>query len=155
MGTGPRRESDDLIEDLGHSNLTVRMMATNQLVDRIRSSAIAPVQDLLGAEQSSPFQRIHGLWVLHRLGALDLDILKQAAGDPAAEVRLHAVRILSEVDPFEDSHRELALAGCKTQTQTCSVKRRRRSALLRIKRAWPRCSTSGAGPWRRIPISSM
>ena len=102
---------DDLIEDLGHSNLTVRMMATNQLVDRIGKSAIAPAEDLVRSEQSSPFQRIHSLWILHRLGALDPDILKQAAGDPAAEVRLHAVRILSEVDPFEDWHRELALSG--------------------------------------------
>lgn len=85
----------DLVADLGHPNLVVRMTATNQLAERGGEDVVQAVRQAMKPE-TSPFQRRHGLWVLERLGKLPDEILTAAIGDIDAGVRVHAMRVLSE-----------------------------------------------------------
>src|SRR6516225_1437704 len=69
----------ELVGDLGHTNLAVRLKAANQLVERGGQSGIEVVRAALAREGTLPRQRVHGLWVLSRLGVLDDPTLEAAA----------------------------------------------------------------------------
>ena len=98
----------ELIEDLGHPNLAVRTVATNQLVSR-GAEAVGPVEAAL--EGTSGTRKVHGLWVLHRLGALDGPTLEVALADIEA-VRVHAMRIIADrPETLDDEGRDLTLRG--------------------------------------------
>jgi len=102
----------ELIDDLGHGNLEVRIRATNQLVDRIGKAAVKPVLAAVTSNANGP-ARAHGHWVLERLGALDDARLQAAARDEERAVRVHAQRILSERGTWNSVEHELALAGLR------------------------------------------
>lgn len=102
--------TDQLIQDLAHPNLVVRMKAANQLVERGGEAAIQKVRKILEG-QGNTFQRIHGLWVVERLKSLDIRILESAAKDADRGVRVHAMRVLAERHPLDQSARDLVLAG--------------------------------------------
>jgi putative heme-binding domain-containing protein len=108
---------DELVKNLGHPNLTVRVKATNQLVERGGEEGIKAVRAKLPPTNKeslgSVWQRVHGLWVLERLGALKDDVLAATAKDEAVPVRVHAQRVLSERAKLTDGERALALAGLK------------------------------------------
>src|SRR5262249_39131751 len=57
----------------------------------------------------SMFQRIHSLWILERLAALDDEVLAGAADDDEREVRVHAMRVLAERKELTEEQRHLAL----------------------------------------------
>jgi putative heme-binding domain-containing protein len=112
----------ELVHDLGHANLTVRLLAMEQLIERGSASGKSAARQLMtnsplspsakgdgsrssplslpgrgdGGGGSTPFQRMHGLWVLERQGALDDSTLAAAISDPAPGVRVHAMRVLAE-----------------------------------------------------------
>ncbi len=100
---------NELLADLGHANLTVRTVATHQLVERGPKS-VEPVRKLLSGE-GNPAQRVHALWVLERLGGLADHTLTAAAKDQDAGVRVHAQRILSERPELSEATRALIFAG--------------------------------------------
>ncbi len=106
----------DLIKDLNHPNLTVRMKAMNQLVER-GDQATKPVTALFSREQTEPastgWQRLHGLWVLARTNALADDVLTDATKDKEFGVRVHAQRVLAEKAKLTPELHKLALAGLK------------------------------------------
>lgn len=102
-----------LAKQLAHPNLTVRMLATEQLTDRAGSTAVRPVEELLSDRKSTAEQKVHGLWVLHRLNALTPRILCNVASDPDRNVRTHAMRVLSETAEWTPALRELAVAGLR------------------------------------------
>ena len=56
---------DELIKDLAHPNLIVRITAANQLVDRGGAEGLSAVRTVVGSG-APPRQRVHALWVLHR-----------------------------------------------------------------------------------------
>ena len=97
----------ELVEDLGHPNLTVRTKATNQLVDR-GPAAIEAVKAAVGSDAVG-LRKAHGLWVLHRLGALDDATLASAARDAVEAVRVHAFRILADRPRLGAEGKALAL----------------------------------------------
>jgi len=66
---------------------------------------------MMSDKKSTPFQRIHGLWVLHRLDGLDDQALSAAATDKDRGVRVHAMRVLSETADWSGQLHKLALAG--------------------------------------------
>jgi putative heme-binding domain-containing protein len=113
----------DLMKDLGHPNLTVRMKATNELAERGGKEATDAVKALLRADVKPPtagddWRRMHGLWVLERQGALDDASLKEAAKDREAGVRVHVQRVLAERKEFTKEQRELAVAALKDADPT-------------------------------------
>src|SRR5262249_33735985 len=85
----------ELVDDLASPNLTVRFKATKQLAERGGDEAARRLHDAF-AKQSPTFVRMHALWVLERLGRLDDALLKHAATDDDAGVRVHAMKVLSE-----------------------------------------------------------
>jgi putative heme-binding domain-containing protein len=101
-----------LVDQLANENITVRMLAMEQLTDRLGPAAVKPVEQMLRRPHNA-FQTVHGLWVLHRLGVLELKTLSQAAQDSDRLVRTHAMRVLSETAPWTLAQRELALAGLR------------------------------------------
>ena len=57
----------DLVDDLADPNLTLRMQATDQLVHRDKD-AVAELVGKVMQPRSNAWQRVHGLWVLERIG---------------------------------------------------------------------------------------
>ena len=106
-----KAQIEELLADLAHPNLTVRMTAANQLVARGRAAAAA-VRGVMHPK-ASPFQRMHGLGVLERLGALDEPTLTAAARDDHPGVRVHAMRVLSERKDLTPAQRRLVYDGLK------------------------------------------
>src|SRR5262249_44350581 len=102
----------DLVAQLGSTNLSVRMTAMNQLVERGGKEGIEAVRKQMNSD-SLPTQRMHGLWVLERQKALDDKVLTAAAQDEERGVRVHAMRVLAERSNLTKKQRELVLAGLK------------------------------------------
>jgi putative heme-binding domain-containing protein len=108
-----RASTAKLIRMLGHSNITVRMLAMNQLVDRVGQPAIGPVAKMMRGAKANAFQKIHGLWVLLRLGGLNPAILAATAQDADRGVRTHAMRVLSETQELTPELHTIAVAGLR------------------------------------------
>lgn len=87
---------EQLLAALDADNIKIRLEAANQLVDRMGKEAIQPVKDILNKPQISGRQYIHSLWVLHRLQALNDDIIKKSAASADSSVRIHTLRVLAE-----------------------------------------------------------
>jgi putative heme-binding domain-containing protein len=102
----------DLVRDLSHPNLAVRMKATNQLAERSDKEINELMLDGM-AQTSNPWRRMHGLWVLERRGALDDKVLADSCDDIDRGVRVHAQRVLSERKELTERQRELVLTGLR------------------------------------------
>ena len=89
----------ELLAALDVANLPTRMTAADQIADRVGASAVEPINALLNEPGTSPTKYIHGLWLLHRLNALNDDILKKSIGHTDPLIRLHAFRVLLEQNP--------------------------------------------------------
>jgi putative heme-binding domain-containing protein len=100
----------ELVQDLAHPNLAVRLIATNELADRGSKEVIAAVRKVM-KPGSDHYQRIHGLWVLERVGALDEPTLLAAAHDSQAGIRVHVQRLLAERPELTAQERGLVLAA--------------------------------------------
>jgi putative heme-binding domain-containing protein len=108
---------EDLVQDLGHPNLTVRIKAANQLVEHGKKCSEA-VQALFKEpvkKEPSPrtWQQAHGLWVLERIGSLGEGTLTAACQSPAIPVRVHAQRVLAERPALTPGLRKLAIRALK------------------------------------------
>jgi putative heme-binding domain-containing protein len=101
-------KAEELIEDLGHANLTVRMLAMNQLVARQAASpdmALAALVKETMTKSTKPVQVIHCMWAAAR-GATDATLLRdtgeelwtgsELAGHSAAGL-MHRLRILAHL----------------------------------------------------------
>jgi putative heme-binding domain-containing protein len=99
----------EILEELASPNQTRRMIAMNEAVDRLGAQAAPVFQEALRSSGASPLQRAHSLWILHRLNALPVDLLKSAASHPDRLVRAHALRVLSETKNWSAEQRQLAL----------------------------------------------
>lgn len=113
-------DTEALIAALDDVNLVTRSLATNELTDRVGSRAASAVRTAFSSS-SSPRVRSHVVWILHRFGDLanggSVDpVLKQAARDEThRDVRVHAMKVLSETSEWSPEHRRLALAGLQDQ----------------------------------------
>ena len=102
----------EMIDGLASANLTIRMLTMNRLADIVGQPAVAPLKEMLGST-SDAYQKVHGLWVLYRLGALDPSMMKSAAADADPIVREHTMRMLGETPQWDANERGLALAGVR------------------------------------------
>ncbi len=101
-----------LLSDLAHPNLVVRMKAMNQLVERGGKDAVRGAHELLWQPLSN-YQRMHSVWILARMGALDEATIEHAAHDLDRGVRTHLMRVLAERQPWTAREHEIALAGLR------------------------------------------
>ncbi|MGE3316387.1 MAG: PVC-type heme-binding CxxCH protein [Planctomycetaceae bacterium] len=101
---------EELIPILGDPNLTRRTLAVDQITDRIGKEAVEPLRTAFRKPINSQ-QRLHALWTLYRFEAATDDELAVAAVDPDREVRIHAMKVLSEIAKWSPLDRELALKG--------------------------------------------
>ena len=76
-----------LVKELGNTNIAVRMHATDELVRRGGASAESAAINLLA--NGSVFQKVHSLWVLHRLGGVSGCV----AGPVHVPTRMPSVRV--------------------------------------------------------------
>lgn len=81
-----------LVRALGNRNGWVRDAAQRLLVELGERAPLDAIQSA-AVNQSSPLGRLHALWTLHGLDALDEAILKQSLMDPDAKVRSVSVRM--------------------------------------------------------------
>lgn len=88
-------DTAELLAALGSDRLTVRMLATDQLTDRIGESAVPTLQEAMQKSDRAT-TRLHAMWALHRLKQLPTSMLATATRDSEPLVRLHAQRVLSE-----------------------------------------------------------
>ncbi len=103
----------DLIKDIGHPNLAVRIHAMSQLIARGGKDGQQRMHDQLTADKANAEQWMHGLWVLERGGALEDALLTKGAKHKERGPRVHAQRILSERATLTPDQHALALAGLK------------------------------------------
>jgi putative heme-binding domain-containing protein len=114
----PRRDwtratTQELVADLAHANVNVRLLATNELVDRGGRDVIDAVRRVVDRPSATPEQRASGLWILSRLAALPAERLRAAASDHEELVRVHALRILAESPTLSDADRAIAERGLR------------------------------------------
>ncbi|MBL8889086.1 MAG: HEAT repeat domain-containing protein [Planctomycetaceae bacterium] len=107
-----KQSTNALIPLLGDANITVRVLATNELVDRIGPSAAEPAREVLKSNSASPEQRAHALWVVERLVRLATGEIEALANDPSPLVRTHLLRALGTRATLGDQ-RAVILAGLK------------------------------------------
>jgi putative heme-binding domain-containing protein len=94
--------ADELIRQLAHPNISRRTLAMSELSDRMKWAAIPGLMTTVGAT-TNIHQKAHAAWALHRLNALNDDLLAKLAEDPSAHVRQHIMRILSEKPVLTES----------------------------------------------------
>lgn len=93
-----------LIELLGSSNMTTRMLITDYLSDQKGQEAIASLQQAV-IEAKQPTIVVHSFWVLFRLNALMDALITQAVSSPSELVRIHAAKILAERASWNEQNR--------------------------------------------------
>ncbi len=101
------KSADQLIQTLENDNFTVRMLAMNLLADRNDPQDIPLLRKQFQESQSGSL-RSRVLWLLHRQGSLEDQDLKSAAADPDREVRVHAMKVLSETPQWSNAMETLA-----------------------------------------------
>jgi putative heme-binding domain-containing protein len=103
----------ELVRDLAHPNLTVRVLATQQLLLR-GDDGVAAVREVLRGRRAAPTatQWAHGLWVLERGAKLGAN-LGAAARHEEPLVRVHILRILAERNSWTGDERKLVLAALR------------------------------------------
>jgi putative heme-binding domain-containing protein len=105
--------SAELVDDLGHPNITVRMLATHQLIARGAEAARAVRELLIGKAAPTATQWAHGLWVLEHAGKLNSSDLDAAIKHADPLVRIHAQRILAERSEWAGNVRDKVLAALR------------------------------------------
>ncbi|WP_018616959.1 PVC-type heme-binding CxxCH protein [Segetibacter koreensis] len=90
-------KSSDLVASLSHQNRWWRLQAQRLLLERQDKTVIPAVRDLFNKSEDPRF-RLHAIYVLEGMNALDAEIVKKAMKDPSAGVRENAA-MLSERYP--------------------------------------------------------
>ena len=99
FGGFDRSRPDDLVEALGHANRWRRLTAQRLLVEE---HGVSPPATLVAAlreriaEPGNSLGRLHALWTLAGVGALDRESLEALLGDPHPELRRNALLALEE-----------------------------------------------------------
>jgi putative heme-binding domain-containing protein len=109
-----KASAQELLKELAAPNHTRRMLALDQLSDRIGAAALPAVRSMLG-KSKVPEQKAYGIWVLHRLGEAQAKDYAKLVRDPSALVRIHAVLAAGELGSQHHQPAELILPALKDQ----------------------------------------
>lgn len=101
----------ELVDDLDHPNLVVRLRATHELAGRRSDASIDGALGSAMAGGSAAESRAHAMWALERRGALPPDRLAASVADPSREVRVHAMKILADRSGWDGDQRDYVLNG--------------------------------------------
>lgn len=104
--------TEELVKTLGHPNGWHRFTAQRLLVERQEKAAI-PLLKELAAKGTTPQGRLHALWTLDGLGALDEAAVLQALKDSAARIREHGLRLAESFLPKSKALADATLALAK------------------------------------------
>ena len=88
----------ELVEMLGHANGWHRRTAQRLLIERADVSAI-PGLKLTAESAAAPLARLHALWALEGLHALDAALVRSALRDDDPRIREHALRLAEDFLP--------------------------------------------------------
>jgi putative membrane-bound dehydrogenase domain len=88
---------DELVRTLGHSNGWHRQTAQRLLIEKQDKAAVPALRELLKSD--NPLARLHALWTLQGLGALEAAQVEHALADPHPGIREHAVRLSESFQP--------------------------------------------------------
>jgi putative heme-binding domain-containing protein len=91
-----KAEAGELIDSLADANITVRTLATNELVNRIGEPCAKALRARMADKSSPPLLRANGVWVLERLGKLDDEMVRKLADDSDRRVRIQTLKALAE-----------------------------------------------------------
>jgi len=103
-----RSAEPDLIADLRHANLAVRMSSANQIVARAGAETGSAVLEVMTPAHSAR-QRVGALWVLNRLVRLDDGLLIASASDHNRELRVHGLRVLVDRPGLTEAFEKVVL----------------------------------------------
>nr|WP_052308776.1 HEAT repeat domain-containing protein [Runella slithyformis] len=106
---------DELVAGLQHPQLNVRLKIADRLAEVAKEKAIAPVTEMMTSSGVKATEFVHGLWILHRLGALPESLLSQAMTHNDPTVRVHAFRVLAEAETLPESRRAAVRASLNDQ----------------------------------------
>jgi mono/diheme cytochrome c family protein/glucose/arabinose dehydrogenase len=87
-----RQPSAALVDVLGHPNGWWRDAAQRLIVER-RDRTVAPALRELAANAPDERTRLHALWTLEGLEAVDVETVRHGLGDPSPYVRASAIRL--------------------------------------------------------------
>jgi putative membrane-bound dehydrogenase-like protein len=87
-----KASAGELVKHLDDANVWWRLTAQRLLVERQDRAAAKPLRKLARDAKTGP-GRVHALWTLHGLGALDDALIERALADESARVREQAVRL--------------------------------------------------------------
>ncbi len=105
-----KKSLDELIALTGEANLTLRMLAMWQIVDRFGGQAVSSLKKILprsakeeaATDDAITNREVCALWALFNLKKLDHAELSMLAEDPYRTVRVHAMRALAETEIWDD-----------------------------------------------------
>lgn len=90
--TMDKASPEELLSKLSHKNAWWRMNAQRLIVDQRPESLIPQLKDL-AISGESPMGRLHALWTLQGIGALDQETVASSLKDPVAGIRENAVKL--------------------------------------------------------------
>ncbi|MEI9921599.1 MAG: c-type cytochrome [Bacteroidota bacterium] len=103
LGKSPK----DLIEDLGHPNGWWRNAAQKLIVLSDDKSVVPDLTKVLETDKN-PIKRLHALWTIEGLNAVDKELLKKSFADKDYRVRVAAIRISQRFGDMSNSLKEIA-----------------------------------------------
>ncbi|HXT58607.1 MAG TPA: HEAT repeat domain-containing protein, partial [Pirellulales bacterium] len=128
--------ADELIERLGDPNLTVRVLASEELCSR-KAPPPLPLGEGRGegdASETAAVRKSHGLWIVERTtkGGLSEEQIERLAADASRIVRVHLVKALAERPEWTSEKFDLAaLVRGKLSDEDAFVRRAAADALGR------------------------
>lgn len=87
-----RASPSELVNTLNHRNGWHRITAQRLLVER-QAREVIPALERMARTAETPQTRLHALYTLEGLAAVDEPLLKQVLGHAHAELRVHAIRM--------------------------------------------------------------
>ena len=99
-----------LLRRLADPNLTIRVLATNEIIDRFGKDPTTPslVAALL-KDDASAEQRAHALWIVERLKGLSAAQIEMLSTDREPLVRTHLLKALAERTVWESAIDQVAV----------------------------------------------